>query len=133
MTNGNHQAHIISCFKAYGFFVYQCTDIFQIQLGFIALNKNISVLGNVLEIKGKEFDIKKDIKKEQIENLSSVKDKAQSVGIVVFSKETDCYHYLPIELIEKAIEMRIRFITITSTNLFSKALETWRNNVNANV
>lgn len=125
MKNGiNHTAHILKCFQSYGFFVYQCSDIFQRFKGIIAIRKNVSILANVCEIKGSEFDIKHDSDKEKIETLDLYSNKA-TCGLVIYSQENDCYYWLPIELIVKAIEMKVRFITLNT--LYSVAMEMWRN------
>lgn len=133
MKNGStHLAHIIRCFQSYGFFAYQCTDLFQIQIDFIAIHNNISVLGKVLEIKESEFDLKKSIRKEDLTTLFSITDKAES-GVVVYSIANECYYRLPTEILQKAKEMDIRLITLTSMTLYSKALEQRRKKVNERI
>lgn len=121
--------HIVSCFKAYGFLTYQCTDIYQYKLDFIALNKNVSIIGCVVEVKGSMFDIKKDIDKDKLTTLLTYINKAIS-GVVIYSAEQDCYYRLPTELIQRANELGVRHIVLTSMTLYSKVLEIWRNNVN---
>lgn len=130
MKNGtNHLSHIINCFNAYGFFTYQCKDLFQTQIHFLAIHNNISLGGYVIETERKEFDLKKDISKEQLKVLKQINDKMNS-GVVVFSNNTQCYYRLSTDLLNRAIEMGIRIIDFNSATLFSKALDTWRKNVN---
>lgn len=125
MKNGNkHLEHIIKCFKAYGFFIYQCGDIFQKYKGLIAIRKNVSLLVNISEIQASEFDIKRDIDSETFENLKTNSNLA-TCGLIVYSQKNDCYYRLPIEIIIQAQELKVRFITLTT--LYSKAMETWRN------
>lgn len=132
MKSGNHIAHIIECFNKYGFFTYQCNDQFQTKLDFIVIKRNISILGKVVEIRTKQFDLKKDLTKNDYGTLSRWSNHAQ-VGIIVYCTETDCYYRLPYELLERAVELDIRLIEIKSATLYSVALETWRNNVNDNL